>query len=133
MQSPNEILTELLEIAPSLGKAGSDTMPYAVPLGYFDDFADILLYRIRFEGESFAETKSISASEEIAEISPLLAGLKNKNPFKVPSGFFENPDIKVPVMEKVPTKLTSLAGSVKTKKISIPLRIVRYAAAACIV
>jgi hypothetical protein len=133
MESPNKILTELLEIAPFLGKAGVLEAPYAIPAGYFEDFADILMYRIRFEAEGFGEIKSISSPEEIAEISPLLAGLKNKNPYQVPVGYFENLNNNVQISENVPPKLTAVTPSNKTKKISIPMRIVRYAAAACIV
>jgi hypothetical protein len=133
MESPDKILTELLEIAPFLGKAGVLRPPYAVPDGYFEDFADILMYRIQFEAEGFGEIKSVSSPEEIAEISPLLAGLKNKNPYRVPVGYFESLNNNVQISENVPPKLTVVPQSNKKKKISIPMRIVRYAAAACIV
>jgi hypothetical protein len=131
MESPNKILTELLEIAPLLGRIGVLRTPFAVPDGYFEDFADILIYRIRFEAEGFGEIKSVSSPEEIAEISPLLAGLKNKNPYQVPVGFFESLNNNVLISEKVPLKLTVVPQS--RKKISIPMRIIRYTAAACIV
>ena len=133
MESPKEILTELLEIAPFLGKAGTLRAPYAIPAGYFEDFADILMYRIRFEADGFGEINGVSAPEEIVEISPLLAGLKNKNPYQVPRGYFENLNTNVQITENVPPKLIAIPQSNKTKKISIPMRIVRYAAAACIV
>ena len=133
MESPNKILTELLEIAPFLGKAGVLEAPYGIPAGYFEDFADILMYRIRFEAEGFGEIKSVSSPEEIAEIYPLLAGLKNKNPYRVPVGYFESLNNNVQISENDPPKLTAVPRSGKTKKISIPMRIVRYAAAACIV
>ena len=133
MESSNEILTELLEITPSLGKAGVLKTPYVIPGGYFDDFAGILMYRIRFEADSFGDVKSESAPEEIAEISPLLAGLKNKNPYRVPAGYFESLETKVQIIENAAPKLTAVPQSNNTKKISIPMRIVRYAAAACIV
>ena len=133
MESLHEILTELLEIAPFLGKAGVLKDPYAVPAGYFEDFADILIYRIRFEAEGFEEINSIPAPEEIAEISTLLAGLKNKNTYQVPVGYFESLNANVQLTENVPSKLTAIPLPGKTKKISVPMRIVRYAAAACIV
>ncbi|MEJ0081252.1 MAG: hypothetical protein WDM78_09980 [Puia sp.] len=107
--------------------------PYAIPAGYFEDFADIVMYRIRFEAEGFGEVNSVTGPEEIAEISPLLAGLKNKNPYQVPTGYFESLSNKIPGTENVPRKLTAVLQSNKTRKISIPMRIVRYAAAACIV
>jgi hypothetical protein len=133
MESPNKILTELLEIAPFLGKAGVLEAPYGIPAGYFEDFADILMYRIRFEAEGFGEIKSVSSPEEISGISPLLAGLKKKNPYQVPVGYFESLNNDVQISENVPPKLTAVPQSSKPKKISIPMRIVRYAAAACIV
>jgi len=133
MESKNEILTELLEITPFLGKAGVLKIPYVIPTGYFEDFAEILIYRIQLEAAGFGEMKSTSAPEEIAEISPLLAGLKNKNPYRVPTGYFENLDTRVKVAEMVSPKLAVVPRFNKTKKISIPMRIVRYAAAACIV
>src|SRR5579864_999800 len=131
MESPNKILTELLEIAPFLGKTGVLRAPYTVPAGYFEDFANLLLYRIRFEAEGFGEIKSVSSPEEIAEISPLLAGIKNKNPYRVPAGYFESLNNNVQISVNVPSKLSVVSKS--RKKISIPMRIVRYAAAACIV
>jgi hypothetical protein len=133
MKSSNEILTELLEITPFLGRAGILKTPYVIPMGYFEDFADILMYRIRFEADGFSETNSMSAPEEIAEISPLLAGLKNKNPYRVPAGYFESLDSKVQITESVAPKLVTMPRANITRKISIPMRIVRYAAAACIV
>lgn len=133
MESRNQILTELLEIAPFLGRAGGLRAPYIIPDGYFENFADLLIYRIRFESDGFGEINSLSAPEEIAEISPLLAGLKNKNTYRVPVGYFEHLDTNIRGSENVPPKLTVAPQSNKTKKISIPMRIVRYAAAACVV
>jgi hypothetical protein len=91
------------------------------------------MYRIRFEAEGFGEIKSVSSPEEISGISPLLAGLKKKNPYQVPVGYFESLNNDVQISENVPPKLTAVPQSSKPKKISIPMRIVRYAAAACIV
>jgi hypothetical protein len=133
MESPNKILTELLEIAPFLGRAGVLKAPYDIPVGYFEDFADILIYRIRFEADGFGDVNIASTPEETEEISPLLAGLKNKNPYQVPVGYFESLNANDQVTENVSPKLTALPHTNKPKKISIPMRIVRYAAAACIV
>lgn len=133
MERRNEILTELLEIAPFLGRSGAFEVPYVLPAGYFEDFADILMYRIRFEKEGFGEINNISSTEEIAEISPLLAKLQNRNPYQVPAGYFQNLNNNVQRPENTNPKFVRVAGSNKTKKISIPMRIVRYAAAACIV
>ncbi|HZZ75539.1 MAG TPA: hypothetical protein VFE04_06395, partial [Puia sp.] len=133
MESRNKILTELLEIAPWLGRTGALQAPYVVPKGYFEDFPDLLMYRIRFETDGFGEIDRVTSPEEIAEISPLLAGLKSKNPYQVPSGYFENLNTNIHVSENVPPKFTITTHINKTKRISIPMRVVRYAAAACIV
>jgi hypothetical protein len=133
MESRNEILTELLEIAPFLGRAGALGVPYVAPAGYFEDFADILLYRIRFEKEGFGEINNVSSQEEIAEISPLLAGLQNKNPYHVPNGYFQKLNTTIHSPEKSQSELFTISDLNKTKRISIPMKIVRYAAAACIV
>jgi len=133
MKSSNEILTELLEITPFLGRSGILIAPYSVPSRYFEDFADILMYRIRFEATDFGDAKVISASDEIEQISNLLAGLRNTNPYQVPAGFFESPETKLQVPKNTERKLSPVTGSYKPKKISIPMRIVRYATAACIV
>jgi hypothetical protein len=133
MERQNEILTELLEIAPFLCRTGALQTPYVIPKGYFEDFADLLMSRIRFEKDSFAEINDTSATVEIAELSPLLAGLKNKNTYEVPSGYFENLNTKIRGSEILSPKFTIVPQTNKSKKISIPMRIVRYAAAACIV
>jgi hypothetical protein len=134
METRIQILTELQEFAPYLGKLQIFQVPYAVPAGYFEDFTEILMNRIRFEGTNFGESASdISAKDEISEISPLLASLKSRNPYQVPTGYFESLNTKMPVTENIPSKLVALPGSNKTRKISMPMRIVRYAAAACIV
>jgi hypothetical protein len=133
METSNEILTELLEIAPNLRRAGALQVPYIIPAGYFEDFAEILMNRIRFEAIGFEKINGVSAQEEIADISPLLAGIRNRNPYQVPAGYFESPNTKIQVTENIPSKLVALPRSNKTRKISVPIRIVRYAAAACIV
>lgn len=141
MKASKEILTELQEIAPFLGRQGILRAPFATPAAYFEDFSDILMNRIRFEVVSTGEAPpGISPLDEIAEISPLLARLKNRNPYQVPEGYFNNQNTKIPVFENITSKIIALPGSTqtefvvpRTKKISVPKRIVRYAAAACIV
>lgn len=117
MQRKTEILTELQEIAPILGNNETFRVPYAVPAGYFMDFVEILKLRIRLETSGFSET----ATEEIHSISPLLAGLQKKNPFQAPIGFFESLPVKIPEVTKPRARI-----------ISMPVRVIRYAAAACI-
>lgn len=134
METRIQILTELQEFAPYLGKLQIFQVPYAVPAGYFEDFTEILMSRIRFEAIDFeGSAGDISSKDEISEISPLLASLKSSNPYHVPTGYFESLSAKIPLTENSPSKLVALPGSNKTRKISMPMRIVRYAAAACIV
>ena len=134
MERRLEILTELKEIAPFLGNQRIFQVPYAVPSGYFDDFAEILMNRIRLEASDFEKSAGdISAKDEIYEISPLLASLKSENPYRVPTGYFESLKTKMPLTEIIPSKLVSIPRLDKTRKISMPMRFVRYAAAACIV
>lgn len=68
------------------GNAGLDQhigMPdQSVPGGYFDNLADSILAKVKALDQS--------AAGEIAELSPLLAGLQQHNVFTVPAGYFES-------------------------------------------
>jgi hypothetical protein len=143
METRKQILTELQEIAPFLERSNIYGIPYALPPGYFEDFAEILMNRIRFESAGFSENvkdissireiTEISSVDETTEISSLLAGLQNKNPYQVPEGYFEKSMTKILQSESIPSKLVAIPASAdRTKRISIPIRMVRYAAAACI-
>jgi hypothetical protein len=152
METSREILTELKEIAPGIVRNGLSRVPFAVPAGYFEGFAEILMKRINMEGSS-----EISSKEEISGISPLLAGLQKKNPYQAPEGYFETWKTKIPASslgssisgaENYPSKLVAITtrkpqsnavsyqqGSIgsKTKHLSILPRVIRYAVAACLV
>jgi hypothetical protein len=142
METSEKILTELKEIAPFLGRTGLSRVPYAVPPGYFEEFAEILMNRLQL-GDS-----EISPMEEISGISPLLAGLQQKNPYQLPAGYFESGKIKIPSSESSPLKRVAInpdssrqdilhyqQGSITShaKQVSIFSRVVRYAVAACLV
>lgn len=58
------------------------TNPYVVPAGYFDQLADTMLRRVK------AADDSLSAAEELSELSPLLSGLNKSMPFEAPAGYF---------------------------------------------
>jgi hypothetical protein len=137
MDRTKEILTELQEIAPALAEgSGISMIPYHVPAGYFDNFAGILMNRIHLESAGLSEPPEA----EISGISGLLAGLQKKNPYRVPEGYFETFKTDIP-SEKIPSKLvvmtsTSTADSIHSPKKRVtlsPIRMVRYAVAACIV
>jgi hypothetical protein len=132
METSKEILTELQEIAPNLGITAISRTPYAVPRGFFEGFAESLMNRIHMEavfsepdaGQLNAEVLPLL---EIEEISPLLAGLKNKNTYQVPTGYFESLKTKIPAFESKPF-------ATKTKQAPVfTLKFVKYAAAACLV
>ncbi len=133
METSREILTELQEIAPSLGKSAISRIPYAVPNGFFEGFAEILMNRIRMEETELSESDAgqqnaeVSPLLEITEISPLLAGLRKKDTYQVPVGYFEGLNIGTPKSEQKPLEK-------KTKRAPVfTLKFVKYAVAACIV
>jgi hypothetical protein len=132
METSKEILTELQGIAPNLGITVISRTPYAVPGGFFEGFPEMLMQRIHEEAansELDAGQQNAEASPllEIEEISPLLAGLKNKNTYQVPAGYFEHLKAKIPVLESIPY-------STKTKQVPVfTLKFVKYAVAACLV
>lgn len=54
---------------------------YSVPKGYFENFAALVLKRIKVE-------QAASAFEELEVLSPLLASLSKEMPYSVPNGYF---------------------------------------------
>jgi hypothetical protein len=133
METPKEILAELMEIAPDLSQHGLTQVPYAVPNGFFEGFAENLMNRIRKGAAEFSESQAgqqiaqVSSLLEISNISPLLASLKNKNTYQVPEGYFENLKAKIPTIETIPVKNKSKQAPV------FSLKFTKYAVAACIV
>lgn len=53
-----------------------------VPAGYFDSLADDIMSRIR-------SAKNQTASDELKELSPVIAGIPNTNVYQVPQGYFD--------------------------------------------
>jgi hypothetical protein len=133
VKTPNEILTELEEIVPYLAKQGSSNIPYKVPGGFFEDFADNLMKQIRINAADYSESDTgqqnaeVSTLLEISEISPLLAGIRKKNPYQVPHGYFEELVSEVPVME-----VRAIASKPKPAPV-LNIKFFKYAVAACIV
>lgn len=82
MNTGNTIQDELNELNSGLNPNSNGT-PYAVPEGYFEGLAASVLAKIKGETE-------VSALEEIAQLSPLLAGISRKLPFSVPDDFFQS-------------------------------------------
>lgn len=61
-----------------------DGSPYSVPEGYFEGLAGSILSRIK------TGSPEVSPATEIAELSPLLAGLSREMPYAVPGNYFSS-------------------------------------------
>jgi hypothetical protein len=146
MEISQEILSELKEIAPEMIKICRVNTTYAVPEGFFEDFAEILMNRINFGESPLVERDSLI---ETSEISPLLAGLQKINPYQIPKGYFENIITKIPALENSGSNLAQIetyspafdltpirdedTRRKKTGRISTISRITKYAVAASLV
>jgi hypothetical protein len=80
MKNRNTIQNELNELNSSLNSE-LDGNTFSVPDGYFDGLANSILAKIKGE-------MAVSASEEIAGLSPLLAGISRKIPYSIPDNYF---------------------------------------------
>lgn len=67
-----------------LGAPEMKQMPYSVPVDYFGNLEEDLLTQIR--GNARLETETLS---------PLVAGLRDKPTFKIPTDYFEKPKAKM--------------------------------------
>jgi hypothetical protein len=157
MDRLNEILTEIQEIAPFLGKSDPVRNPYGLPVGFFENFPEILMHRIRLDhigtGEFVKKIDEISPAEEILNMSPILAGLQHKTTYKAPEGYFEslNTMISASGMLRENASSTSESATVvqissgkiknlsagenvskKTKTFNLS-RVIKYSVAACLV
>jgi hypothetical protein len=82
MNKRNTIQDELNELNSGLNP-NSDNTPYSVPEGYFEGLASSVLAKIKGEAP-------VSASEEIVQLSPFLAGIPRKLPYTVPENYFQS-------------------------------------------
>ncbi|MBX2920866.1 MAG: hypothetical protein KF746_01640 [Chitinophagaceae bacterium] len=80
----NEHIEKELAEAGSTLTAFSNVLPYHLPENYFESFPDKMLNLVR----AMEESAYPSALEEIHSLSPLLAGLKNKETLQVPDDYF---------------------------------------------
>ena len=80
MNNRNTIQNELNELNSGLN-SDLNQHPYSVPEGYFEGLANSILAKIKAE-------MPVSPFEEIAELSPLLAGISKKLPYSVPDDYF---------------------------------------------
>lgn len=106
MLNRTDILSELHAISPVVEKLPISPV-FTVPKGYFTQFHEILIQRIRKE-----EYHNVSA--ELETISPLLAAkLTKKMPFSLPKGYFSDAILPpstetavAPVVHMFPSKRT---------------------------
>lgn len=87
MEQNAEIIKELHEISGVVSNLSKRNV-YQVPDGYFDSLPQQILVKVH---ESILTGQhNLDATEEISAISPLLAGLKNKQVLSIPDGYFAN-------------------------------------------
>lgn len=89
MNSRNTIQHELRGLNSELS-ADLNGTPYFVPQGYFEGLTEAILMKIK--------AQNVSAAEEIAELSPLLAGLSKKMPFSLPQDYFRTSIEDIPLI-----------------------------------
>lgn len=104
MNSRIHIQSELEELNSSL--PFNVKMPvFNVPEGYFESFADGVLALVKGK-------QAVSPSDELTDLSPLLAGISRKMPFSVPENYFDETALNLPAIteeERLPQFL-SVAG-----------------------
>ncbi|MEJ8842321.1 hypothetical protein WG954_07995 [Lacibacter sp. H375] len=100
----------------SLLQVAGKQMPQDVPAGYFDTLSESILDKVKAQPEQ-------SAREELASLSPLLAGISKQNVYEVPAGYFDGFEEAVNKQLKEETKVVSIFS----RKL-----IIRYAAAAVV-
>ena len=101
----------------SLLQVAGKTMPQDVPAGYFDSLADTILTKLKANGTTVAVT------DELQELSPVLAGISKANVYEAPAGYFDTLATAVTAKLQPETKVVSL---------SVARKWMRYAAAAVV-
>lgn len=148
MKQSITILEELKEISSVLAAIGNQNV-YRVPPQYFENFSSSLINRLTEESDLPAahlptltvpkgyfenlpalvlekiktEATTVTAKEEIALLSPTLAGIGNKQVYKVPQNYFEH---SVATLAKAPQH------KAKVVAVNFRKRILQYAAAVII-
>lgn len=105
MKTWSNIQDELKELNSSLPPEKVQEA-FSVPQGYFEQFAASVLERIKLEEQD--------ESQELENLSPLLASIPRKMPFSVPAGYFDSSASSLPAFtgqEELPEILASLKGS----------------------
>lgn len=100
----------------SLLQVAGKQMPQDIPAGYFDTLPESILDKVKAQPGQ-------TATEELASLSPLLAGISKQNVYEVPVGYFDGFEGTVSKQLKEETKVVSIFS----RKL-----IIRYAAAAVV-
>jgi hypothetical protein len=87
MAQQDNILKELQELNSGLSTIGRQNV-FAAPAGYFDNFAGIIINRIK-------ALEAVNGTEELALLSPLLSQVSKRNPYTVPAGYFDGLEKKL--------------------------------------
>ncbi|TWI81323.1 hypothetical protein IQ13_2340 [Lacibacter cauensis] len=101
----------------SLLQIAGKVMPQDVPAGYFNSLADTILTKLKANGNNVAVT------DELQELSPVLAGISKANVYEAPAGYFDTLTTAVTAKLQPETKVVSL---------SVARKWMRYAAAAVV-
>jgi hypothetical protein len=122
MSEEQNIWNELEELNSSLTTISKRSV-FSVPDGYFDAFPVLLLERIRTSSQSFVATGTETGDDpdvdqELQAVSPLLAGLRGKNPLAVPEGYFETGSLPVlkPLIQAEEPPSPQLTGDISPVK-----------------
>ncbi|HEU0110531.1 MAG TPA: hypothetical protein VFQ73_06615 [Flavisolibacter sp.] len=112
MNRHNNINDELNGLNSNL-PSSSDNNPFSVPEGYFDGLATSIMAKIKGQGE-------LSACEEIASLSPLIAGIPRTMPYAIPEHYFQAVIDELPVFIRDEDSLV-LSFIDKTMPYQVPL------------
>lgn len=111
MNNRHTIEIELKELGSSLPFPAVQP-PFALPPSYFGGLADAVLNRLHTEG--------LSASEEIARLSPLLSGISRTLPYSVPVGYFQENLEVLPAWEAENEPFTQTLAASRDMPFALP-------------
>jgi hypothetical protein len=103
MAHKDNILQELNDLGSTLVNQ-QELNVYQAPNGYFADFPEYMLKRIK-------ALKAGNATEEINYLSPFLSNYSKTNPYSVPPDYFENVDTRISQIMGNTEKLSELSAS----------------------
>ncbi len=123
MKVSEEIKIELTQLAPVLADAQKQ-MPYTLPEGYFTHFPVIILQMAQAapaddvpEGyfENFAtgmlqKVRSLSITEELDEVAPLLNRIEKSMPYSLPEAYFEQWKPNLNIEQKQPARVVKMGA-----------------------